>query len=283
MPKKVENEDEHLPAVNDAAIEEALAPYGMNQAYSLDLRVQQGKWLLRQEVGIRFALGCVLLEINARENFQTFGKVVSDEFGLAKSAAYNYMAFAKKCMDLPKLKTFAEENWSKAVALLDSCTDEELKEIEDKGLNGKVLGEYDGLSVREFKQLLKDREKEFQEADHRIHTQYKGRIEALRDAVPHPDDDSWAAKPLARIEEHLMRLMNELNAFAFNPLIVGNGNIKAKIEGTYQIGYRAFTEFIHKWDFWQHESTFGVKYLLSKKYRRDAELRGYTMSMYWLS
>lgn len=40
-------------------------------------------------------------------------------------------------------------------------------------------------------------------------------------------------------------------------------------------------EFIHKWDFWQNEITFGIKYLLSKKFRRDAELRGYTMSMYW--
>lgn len=40
-------------------------------------------------------------------------------------------------------------------------------------------------------------------------------------------------------------------------------------------------EFIHKWDFWQHEFTFGIKYLFSKKFRRDAELRGYTMSMYW--
>lgn len=40
-------------------------------------------------------------------------------------------------------------------------------------------------------------------------------------------------------------------------------------------------EFIHKWDFWQHELTFVVKYLFSRKFRRDAELRGYTMTMYW--
>jgi len=40
-------------------------------------------------------------------------------------------------------------------------------------------------------------------------------------------------------------------------------------------------EFIHKWDFWRNEMTFGIKYLFSKKFRRDAELRGYTMSMYW--
>ena len=43
-------------------------------------------------------------------------------------------------------------------------------------------------------------------------------------------------------------------------------------------------EFVHKWDFWKNEFTFGIKYLLSKACRRDAELRGYTMTMYtyWL-
>lgn len=43
-------------------------------------------------------------------------------------------------------------------------------------------------------------------------------------------------------------------------------------------------EFVHKWDYWQHRLAFPLKYLLSKKFRRDAELRGYTMTMYayWL-
>ena len=40
-------------------------------------------------------------------------------------------------------------------------------------------------------------------------------------------------------------------------------------------------EFIHKWDYMQGRIAYWLKYTLSKKYRRDAELRGYTMNLYW--
>ncbi len=254
MPKK---KAEHLPAKRKAVVDEmALEPYAMGQPYDLSLRINQGRWLLRQEVGIRFALGCILMEIHQREDFQTFGKIISEEFGgMEKSTAYNYMAFAKKCIDLPKLKTFAEDNWSKAITLLNSCTDEQLKEIEDKGLDGKALDAYDGMSVREFKQRIAELSEENTKAEAKGRSGAKTEIKMLKDEVsrlreqiPQPGDNTWANKPLSKMMEHLHYFMNELNAFAFHPQIIGNVELKATVEGHYQTAYRAFTEFMHKWE-----------------------------------
>jgi hypothetical protein len=74
------------------------------------------------------------------------------------------------------------------------------------------------------------------------------KVQHLEMQMPKKESDDWAIDPLARIHQQLDYFMNELNAFAFHPLMVGNGNIKAKVEGLYQAGYRAFLEFIHKWE-----------------------------------
>ena len=134
----------------------ALEPYSSNLGeYDLKTRIQQGKWLLKQQAGIHFALGCVLMEIKERENLQSFAKIISNEFGgMSQRNAYNCMTFAKKCVDLKKIKEFAEDNWAKVIALLHGTTEEQLKEIEEKGINGKALDEFDGMSVSQFKKQL---------------------------------------------------------------------------------------------------------------------------------
>lgn len=78
------------------------------------------------------------------------------------------------------------------------------------------------------------------------------RIKELEMQLPKPDDDSWASEPLANIERSLIEFMNYMNSFCFSPELVGKGkvagSIRAKIEGFYQTGYRAFLEFIDKWE-----------------------------------
>lgn len=234
----------------------ALEPYAMGQPYDLNQRVQQMKWLLKQDMMSHFAKGCILMEIMERETVQTFALTLTKEFGgMSRRSAFHYMTFTKKCIELPKLKTFAEENWSKALALFEGCTDEQLKEIEENGLDGKALDQYDGMSVREFKQRIAELTEENTKAEAKGRSGAKTEIKMLKDEVsrlreqiPQPGDNTWAEKPLARMMEHLHYFMNELNAFAFQPQIIENVELKATIEGHYQTAYRAFTEFLHKWE-----------------------------------
>lgn len=135
-------------------LEKTLEPYA-SEPYDIKMREKQMQWLLRQDVMSNFAKGCILLEVKERESFQTFGNFLEEACGgMRKSTAYNFMLFAKKCLELKKVKEFGEKNWSKMIALMDSCTDEELKEVEKNGIKGKALSEFDGYSVRDFKREL---------------------------------------------------------------------------------------------------------------------------------
>jgi hypothetical protein len=106
--------------------------------------------------------------------------------------------------------------------------------------------------------LVKHSEKVKSEAQERIsalQAQMKNdarRIKTLEMQLPKADDDSWASEPISSIEKSLIEFMNHMNYFCFSPELVGKGkvagNIKAKVEGLYQTGYRAFLEFIDKWE-----------------------------------
>lgn len=224
---------EHLPA----EIDKALEPYGLNQPYSLSLRIQQAKWLLKQQVNIHFALGCVLTEIKERENLQTFVNTLTDEFGgMSQATAYHYMLFARKCMELPKIREFAEGNWSKALALLHSNTDEQLLEIERNGLDGKALDEYDGMSVAEFKAKLREQKQQLADADASAHAKYKKEIRSLQAQVSASQkgvSPKEAEKLLAEIEEAAHRLDDMIGGFLLNPALVGHDALKAKAAGIY--------------------------------------------------
>jgi len=156
-----EGQQKHL---DDVRREWALQPYTDNLPYDRQRVVSECQFFLMHMAASKFELGKRLMILKEQEDFQTFGKIISDEFQMQKSAAYNYIAFTKKCMDLSKIKTFGEKNWSKVLALLNTCSEEDLKEIEDNGINGQILDEYDGMSVREFKRLL---------------TQYKNKAEKI--------------------------------------------------------------------------------------------------------
>jgi len=151
--------------INAANRERALQSYADNVPYDKDRVIREGKFFLRHIAAAKFELGKRLLILKEFESVQTFALIVQDEFGgMSRRSVFHYMAFAKKCMDLPKLKAYGEENWSKVLTLLNSCTDEQLKEIEKNGIDGKVLDEYDGFSVREFKTLLKQYKKDAEKA-----------------------------------------------------------------------------------------------------------------------
>lgn len=202
-------------------LEKTLEPYSSG-AYDIKIREQQMQWLLRQDVMSNFAKGCILLEVKERENLQTFANFIENSCGgMSQRSAYYYMTYAKKCVELKKLKEFGEKNWSKLVALLHSCTDEELKEIEEKGIKGKALSEFDNYSVRDFKLALKKYKDEFdktlKEETRNITLELNNtleEIEVLRAQLKQPETDEEFEKAWRVAEKHFdetCRLFRNIN------------------------------------------------------------------------
>ncbi|MBF0487527.1 MAG: hypothetical protein HQK98_05140 [Nitrospirae bacterium] len=234
-------------------IEGMMSPYGLNQPYDLTLRIQQGKWLLQQEIQVHFPLGCILLEIKEKETNRQFIEILNNEFGgMSERVAYQYMAFAKKCTELPKLKQFAESNWSKARMLLYNCSEESLKEIEEKGINGKVLEEYDGCTVKEFKALIDKLKKRGDNPEAQglkvENDMLKQAIEGYKLMVPNGPDASWASNMLQEIENTFVHLDNYLSSIAFDARIIGDDNLQAHVVGLHARMMDRFYRFEQRWE-----------------------------------
>ncbi len=205
-----------------------------------------------------------LYEIKSRELYKEAGYESFADYceakGISKSNGYEWAKHVETVgpENFPILaeKVGLNYRFFRAFALIP----QEIQHAVIKGdaieIDGKV---YDfsgnGDSVKNLViSLVKHLEKVKSEAQERLsvlQTQIKNdarRIKNLEMQIPKKDDDSWATDSIARIHQQLDYFLNELNAFAFNPLVVGNGNIKAKVEGLYQTGYRAFLEFIDKWE-----------------------------------
>ncbi|MDA8085207.1 MAG: hypothetical protein M0Z75_00720, partial [Nitrospiraceae bacterium] len=162
-----------------------------------------------------------------------------DEFGgMHPATAYNYMLFAKKCVDLKKIREFAADNWSKVLALLHSCTEEELKEIEEKGLEGNVIGKYDGKSVREFKKILEKRDRDDQAVIREAEKAHKKemkhlleKIERLEPFDPENKSGDWALDQLKVVDDILGEADRALRKFRLDKRLRETPEVMAKISG----------------------------------------------------
>lgn len=241
-------------------VEHALGPYGMAQPYDRSLRIQQVKWLLRQEVEVRFSIGCILLQMREME-CATFAQILSENFPeISKRTAYHYMLYAKKCMELPGLKAFAEDNWMKALTLLETCTDDELKEIEEKGINGKVLGEYDDMSAREFKQEImelrkyKDKfDKTLQEKTAEVTKSLNAalkeneKLRALIEPPELPEEFSEVMDDLGKKTNEMVAICNRLDFGKAHKDAPNEGRIKAEYKKYIDAVERQFERVIESW------------------------------------
>lgn len=235
----------------------ALAPYTANLGnYDRGIRVQQMQWLLQQDVMSHFAKGCILMEIKEREDAKTFSQILSEEFGgMSLRSAQHYMLYAKKCVDLKKIKEFGVKNWSKMITLMHSTTDEQLKEIEDKGINGKVLDEFDGLSVRDFKKLLKkyktDTEKVVKAETHDLKVERDSlvkELDRLKAFDPENNDVAWSVPKMEAISKLHDELDTALRLFAFDKRILAHPELQAKVEGIQREIEARFKLFTDNWD-----------------------------------
>lgn len=69
-------------------------------------------------------------------------------------------------------------------------------------------------------------------------------------------DGAYEMATLDEIEGQLRLLLNLLSHFAFSAGMITDGNVKARVQGVYTTGYRAFLEFIDKWE---EHCGYGVK------------------------
>jgi hypothetical protein len=187
----------------------AIEPYTGNMPYDKARLIAECHFFLIHEAASKYEIGKRLLILKDKEAVQTFAQLLEDEFGgMGRSAAYNYMAFAKKCTELAKVKQFGEKNWSKVLVLMNSCTDEQLKEIEDKGIMGNVLDEFDGMGVRDFKRLLKKYKDDFNKTlkveTHALKVELDAAIKELKDTrmlLPKEEDIEWQLEQFKHVQK----------------------------------------------------------------------------------
>ena len=224
--------------------------------YNKDAYVFQVRFLMQKTAGAIIEIGKRLLVIREREGKGNFIRIIEEDIGIPYRTAFRFMNTALKAEKFPVIEQFATVASCNKVYTLLEAPEEDLKKLEEEGvLAGKDMDELAAMSVKEMRELIRELKTE---TSNIIQSQVKklsdenkllrSENNSLRQQIPKKDDDSWATDSIARIHQQLDYFLNELNAFAFNPLVVGNGNIKAKVEGLYQTGYRAFLEFIDKWE-----------------------------------
>jgi len=190
-----------------------LAPFSDNLPYDRDRVIQECKLCLQVEIMARFEVGRRLLLLREQEGVPTLAQILIEHFaGLSRRSAYRYMFFARKASNLPRFRAWADgkDNWSKAVALLECCEEEDLTPFEEGGdLLGLKRDELDDLSFWELKakikKLKKDKDEAVRKATDKLsqeNQELKGEVAALQGAL-NPGLDE-CLKVLHQAEEKLL-------------------------------------------------------------------------------
>lgn len=139
--------------------DKALKPYADNLPYDRDRVITETKFLMRHEVIAKYEIGKRLILLREQEGVRTCGQILEEHFpGMSRQRAYEYMLFARKVANLPKVRDFAEGNgnWKKCLALLESFDEEELAALEaGESVAGKTLDDVDKMSFRELKAAMR--------------------------------------------------------------------------------------------------------------------------------
>lgn len=146
----------------------ALIPFSDNLPYDRNRVIQETKMCLAFEIMCRFEVGKRLLLLREHEGVPTLAHILEENFsGLSRRNAYRYMLFAKKAADLPKFQAWADGrgNFSKALALMEACEEEDLAALEEGGdILGLKLDEIERMSVKQLQNALR-REREKREEE----------------------------------------------------------------------------------------------------------------------
>ncbi len=160
-----------------------------NLPYSRDRIIEELKFFFQHEVAAKFEIGKRLFLLKEMEgirhgnNQHRKGVRLADILGehfpcLSKQRAYEYILFAQKATK--KFKEWAEggKNWKKALALLDTFDEKELKALEDgEPVQGMLFDEIDAMTVTELKDKLRGERKKNERG--------KEQLEKMEEEVKH--------------------------------------------------------------------------------------------------
>lgn len=223
--------------------------------YERTIYINEARRFLKRSIEDILTVGKLLLIIQEKEGYGDFGRIVEDEIGLPRRTAYRFMNAAIKAEKHPAINLCQLAQVSKVYALLEA-PEEELKKFEQLGLfAGKDIDEINAMSVKELRELAHDLRdntdaivKEKTEELRRINKLLQKERDEYYSMVPTAPDGSWAEKPLANIQEAFIRLDNLLSSFAFDPSIIGNDKLQAKVEGFRVEMEKRAVLFIERWE-----------------------------------
>lgn len=179
---KAEAEEKAHQGLEVSIVPKELQPYANNLPYSRDRLIEELRFLFQHEVAAKFEIGKRLILLKGMEGLRQggdrksenreskselrilipgegvrFSDILREHFpGLSKQRAYEYILFAQK--GTKKFREWAEggKNWGKALALLDTFDEKEIKALEDGDeVQGMLFDDICTMTVTELREELR--------------------------------------------------------------------------------------------------------------------------------
>jgi hypothetical protein len=149
----------HLAALEEH--EKLIAPYTDGLPYDRDRIISAAKDKLFSSFTNAVECGKYLIWLQAGEGVQTFGLILNEHFSnLSRATAFNFMRLAKISVEHPKMALLADNQRSKALALLEILNEGEIEELENGGIiAGLTLDDVDKIPARQLKEKLRSYKK----------------------------------------------------------------------------------------------------------------------------
>lgn len=163
-----------------------LEQYANSLPYSRDRILEELRFLFQHEVAAKYEIGKRLFLLKEMEGIRrggdqsalkrtSFNDIIGEHFpGLSPRRAYEYILFAQKATK--KFKEWAEggKNWKKALALMETFEEKEIKALEDgEPVQGVLFDELDTLTVAELKERLKKQSAQIEKGKEQVAKQAK--------------------------------------------------------------------------------------------------------------
>lgn len=117
--------------------------------------IQQLESIAKQVMVLRYEFGEGLHRLKRMCEPGEFAGILSDRLGgMTVQAANRNIVFYQKCDQHPRLRHFADENFSKAMVMFNGLETEELQLIED-GRHELKINDVDSMSVQQLKREIK--------------------------------------------------------------------------------------------------------------------------------
>lgn len=222
--------------------------------YERNVYITETKFYLQRSAESMIEAGKRLLVIKEKEKGAFMG-IVEDEIGIPYRTAQRFMLVAIKSDNFPRIDFGGVAKLSTAYALAEA-PDEDLKELEDKGvLAGRDMDELSRMSVKEMRELIRELKTNAarigdqisEEKDHEIKAMRR-EIKRLSALAPNEKDASWSVKYVEDIDTDLKAFDLKLRRFAFDKRILEHPELQQRVVEIVEGMKFRLTEFAEDWD-----------------------------------